>query len=126
LTRLMAQTPADVIEMSGGSVSAGVGFTWGRGTLIFQGKRYPLRISGVSLVSVGVTDYTAAGSFDVPRSPADIDGIYSPVAAGATLGGGEDIAAMRNQRGVVIHLTSTTSGLGLSLAAEGMKIRLEK
>jgi hypothetical protein len=123
---LMAQTPDGVIELSGGSVSAGVGFTWGHGTLIFQGRRYPLRISGVSLASVGVTDYTAAGSVDGLKSPEDINGIYSSVSAGATLGGGEDIAAMRNQHGVVIHLTSTTSGLGLSLAAEGMKIRLDK
>src|SRR5580700_10076268 len=40
-----AQTPDGVIELSGGSVAAGIGFTWGAGTLIFQGKRYPLSVS---------------------------------------------------------------------------------
>jgi hypothetical protein len=119
-----AQTPDGVIELSGGSVSAGIGYSWGSGTLIFQGKRYPLRISGVSLASVGFAEYTAAGSVEGLKTPQDINGVFTSVAAGATLGGGGSIAAMRNQNGVVIHLTSTTAGLSLTLAAEGMKIQL--
>ena len=31
-----AQVPDGVIELSGGSVSAGIGYSWGSGTLIFQ------------------------------------------------------------------------------------------
>lgn len=120
-----AQTPDGVIELSGGSIAAGVGYSWGHGTLIYQGKRYRLRISGVSLASVGVTDYTAAGSVEGLKSAESINGVFTSVSAGATLGGGANIAAMRNQNGVVIHLTSTTSGLGLSLAAEGMKVKIE-
>ncbi len=119
-----AQTPDGVIELSGGSVAAGIGYSWGKGTLIFQGNRYPLNISGVSLASVGVTQYTAAGSVEGLKTPQGINGVFTSVAAGATLGGGGSIAAMRNQNGVVIHLTSTTSGLSLSLAAEGLKVSL--
>ena len=119
-----AQTPDAVIELSGGSVAAGIGYTWGHGALIFEGRRYPLKVSGVSLASVGVTNYTAAGSVEGLKTPEDINGVFTSVAAGATLGGGANIAAMKNQNGVVIHLTSTTAGLGLSLAAEGMKITL--
>jgi|SRR5271157_3216538 len=119
-----AQAPDGVIELSGGSVAAGIGYSWGSGTLIFQGKHYPLKISGISLASVGVTDYTAAGSVEGLRTPQDINGVFTSVAAGATLGGGGNVAAMRNQNGVVIHLTSTTAGLSLSLAAEGLKISL--
>jgi hypothetical protein len=33
------QAPDGVIERSGGSVAAGIGFSWGSGTLIFLGKR---------------------------------------------------------------------------------------
>lgn len=121
-----AQTPDGVIELSGGAVAAGIGYSWGHGTLIYQGQRYPLRISGVSLASVGVTQYTAAGSVEGLKSAESINGVFTSVSAGATLGGGANIAAMRNQNGVVIHLTSTTAGLGLSLAAQGMKVTLEK
>ena len=119
-----AQVPDGVIELSGGSVAAGIGFSWGSGTLIFQGKRYPLKISGFSLASVGVTDYTAAGNVTGLRTAQDINGVFTSVAAGATLGGGGNIAAMKNQNGVVIQMTSTTAGLSLTLAAEGVKISI--
>jgi len=55
LTPSFAQAPYAIVELSGGSVAAGVGLSWGSGTLIFQGKRYPLRVSGISLASVGVS-----------------------------------------------------------------------
>jgi hypothetical protein len=119
-----AQAPDGVIELSGGSVAAGIGYTWGSGTLIFQGKRYPLKVGGISLVSVGVTEYTAAGSVTGLKKPQDISGVFTSVAAGGTLGGGGAVAAMRNQNGVTINLTSTTEGLNLTLAAEGMRISL--
>ena len=118
------QAPDGVIELSGGSVAAGIGFSWGSGTLIFQGKRYPLSVSGLSLASVGVTDYTAAGQVTGLRTAQDINGVYTSVAAGATLGGGGNIAAMKNQNRVVIQMTSTTAGLSLTFAAEGVKISL--
>jgi hypothetical protein len=107
-----AQVPDGVIELSGGSVAAGVGFSWGSGTLIFQGKRYPLKISGFTLASVGIADYTAAGNVTGLRTAQDINGVFTSVAAGATLGGGGNIAA------------STTAGLSLTLAAEGVKITI--
>src|ERR1700752_3093014 len=105
-----AQVPDGVIELSGGSVAAGIGYSWGSGTLIFQGKRYPLKISGLSVASVGVTDYTAAGSVENLKRVQDIAGVYTAAAAGGTLGGGAGVSVMKNQYGVVIHLTSTTQG----------------
>ena len=119
-----AQSPDAVIELSGGSVAIGIGYSWGSGTLIFQGKRFPLKVSGLSVASVGITDYTAAGSVEGLKTPQQIEGVFTAVAAGGTLGGGGGVAAMKNQNGVVIHLTSTTQGLSLTLAAEGMKISL--
>jgi hypothetical protein len=119
-----AQSPDGVIELSGGSVAIGIGYSWGSGTLIFQGKRYPLRVSGLSVASVGITDYTAAGSVEGLKTAQQIEGVFTAVAAGGTLGGGGGVATMKNQNGVVIHLTSTTQGLSLTLAAEGMKISL--
>ena len=119
-----AQAPDGVVEFSGGSVAAGIGYSWGSGTLIFQGRRYPLKVSGLSIGSVGISDYTAAGDVIGLKRPEDINGNFTSVGAGATLGGGGNIAAMRNQNGVVIHLTSTTQGLSLSIAASGVKVSL--
>jgi hypothetical protein len=119
-----AQSPDAIIELSGGAVAVGIGYTWGGGTLIFRGKRYPLKVSGISVASVGVTDYTAAGSVENLKRPQDIAGVYTAVAAGGTVGGGAGVSAMKNQNGVVIHLSSTTQGLSLTLAAEGLQISL--
>src|SRR5215469_1052707 len=119
-----AQSPSGVIELSGGAVAIGIGYSWGSGTLIFQGRRYPLKISGLSVASVGVTDYTAAGSVEGLVTASDINGVFTAVSAGGTLGGGGNVSAMKNQKGVVIHLTSTTRGLSLTLAAEGLKIQI--
>jgi hypothetical protein len=125
LTPSLAQPADAVIEFSGGQVAAGVGFTWGSGTLIYQGHRYPLKVAGLTLASVGITEYTAAGSVTGLKSPQDINGTYTSVAGGITLGGGGTLAVMKNQVGVAINLTATSAGLNLTLAAGGMKITME-
>jgi hypothetical protein len=124
LTPSFAQTPDGVIELSGGSVGAGIGINWGSGTLIFHGRRYPLKVTGISLVSVGGAAYTASGSVSGLKTPEDIDGVFTSAAAGGTLGGGRSFAAMANQNGVGILMISTTEGLNLTLAGEGVKITL--
>jgi hypothetical protein len=122
----LAQTPDAAIELSGGSVAAGIGYSWGNGTLVVHGKRYPVTVSGVSLASVGVAGYSAAGNVYGLKSPKDIDGVYTSVAVEGTLGGGAGATAMENQHGVVIKMISTTEGLNLALAAEGVKVALAK
>ena len=74
--------------------------------------------------SVGVIDYTAAGSVTGLKRPTDINGIYTRIGTGLTLGGGASIAEMRNEKGVTIQLDSTTEGLSVSLAATGMKVSI--
>jgi hypothetical protein len=113
------------IELSGGKIAADqTGLRWVRGTLFFKGKRYPLTVSGVALRSVSAIDYTAAGSVTSLNRPTDINGTYTRIGAGLTLGGGASIAEMRNQKGVTIHLDSATKGLSVSLAATGMKVSI--
>jgi hypothetical protein len=121
-----AEAPDAVIELSGGSVAAGIGFSWGHGTLIFHGKRYPVTVSGVSLGSVGADGYTAAGSVSGLKALRDIDGVYTSVSVEGAVAGGAGVTALKNQHGVVIQMTSTNQGLNLTLAAEGVKIALAK
>ena len=121
-----AAVPDGTIELSGGKVAAGLGYSWGSGTLIFKGKRYPLSVSGIGLGSVGVNEYTGAGAVTGLKRPQDINGIFARVGTGLTLGGGASIAEMRNENGVTIQLDSTTEGLSVSVAATGMKISIAK
>jgi hypothetical protein len=120
----LAQTPDAIIELSGGSVAAGIGYSWGHGTLIFHGEHYPIVVSGLSLATVGVVGYSASGEVYGLKSPRDINGVYTAVVAEGTLGVGAGATAMKNQHGVVFQMTSTTQGLNLTLAAEGVKVAL--
>ena len=112
------------IELSGGKVAAGVGYTWGTGSLFFDGKRYPLTISGVSVGTAGVNEFTATGTITGMNRPQDINGIFSAVGTGLTVGGGAGITAMTNDKGVTIQLDSTTEGLSATVAVKGIQIRL--
>jgi hypothetical protein len=119
-----AATPNGTIELSGGKVAAGIGYKWGSGTLIFQGKRYPLNISGIGLGSVGVNEYTASGHVTGLRCANDINGIFTAVGTGLTLGGGASVAEMKNENGVTIQLDSTTEGLSVSVASTGVQVSI--
>jgi len=68
----------------------------------------------------------AAGSVYNLKKLEDFDGNYTAAGAGATIAGGGDVAAMKNQNGVVIQMKSTTQGASLKLAAEGIKLSVAK
>src|SRR5260221_3840384 len=112
------------IELSGGSVAVGIGYSWGSGKLVFQGKQYTLKVEGLPIADVGVSDYTATGSVYNLKKLEDFEGTYAAVTAGATVAGGVSGAVMRNQNGVLIQLSATRQGLQFTLAPAGIKITL--
>ncbi len=119
------EKPDATIRFSGGSVSAGIGYSWGSGTLSYHGKKYFFTVDGLSVGAVGATSATASGEVYHLNRLEDFNGSYTAAAAEATFGGGAGATAMRNQAGVVIKLVSTTQGLDLKLATSGVKISLK-
>ena len=119
-----AQAQKATLTLSDGSVAAGIGFSWGKGTLAYAGKTYPVKVEGLSVGEVGVTRATAKGTVSNLTKLDDFSGNYVAVGAGATAAGGADLAVMRNQNGVVIELQSTTQGASLKLGAEGLRLTL--
>lgn len=121
-----AKKPDATLKLSEGSVAAGIGYSWGKGTLTYKGKTYNFKVEGLAVGEVGVSRATATGNvFDLKKLE-DFSGNYTAAAAGATVGGGAGVSAMKNQNGVVIELKSTTQGASVKLAAEGVKLTLEK
>ena len=118
--------PDATVELTGGSVAAGIGFSWGKGTLTYKGKTYPVKVEGLSVGEVGITRATARGNVYDLKKVEDFSGNYTSAGVGATVGGGGSAAAMRNQNGVVIQMTSTTQGASLKLAASGVKLTVEQ
>ena len=121
------KTPDGTVEFSGGSVAAGVGYSWGSGTLTYKGMKYSITVDGLSAgAEAGVTSITASGSVYNLKKLEDFDGNYTAAGTGATVGGGASVVTMKNQNGVVIDNVSTTQGLKLSLAAGGVKVKIKK
>jgi hypothetical protein len=119
-----AQAKKATLTLSDGSVAAGIGFTWGKGTLAYAGKTYPVKVEGLSVGEVGVTRATAKGTVSNLTKLDDFSGNYVAVGGGATAAGGVGVAVMKNQNGVVIELQSTTQGASLKLGAEGLRLTL--
>src|SRR5512136_1693514 len=118
--------PDAYLELSEGSVAVGIGYSWGGGTLIYQGKKYPVEVKGLSVIDVGVTKVEAFGKVYGLNQLEDFNGNYTSATAEGTLGGGAGATKMKNQKGVVIDLFTTTQGVNLKLAASGVQLMLKK
>jgi hypothetical protein len=114
------------IQLSAGSVGAGIGIHWGSGKLIQAGKEYPLKVEGLSVGNVGISKATALGTVYNLKNLSDINGTYTAIGAGATVGGGGSAIAMKNANGVVIDVITTTEGVSFSLGTSGVTITLKE
>jgi len=118
--------PDATLKLTDRDVAIGVGFSWGKGTLSYKGKTYPVKVEGLSVGEVGVNQATAVGNVYNLKKLGDFDGNYTAAAAGGTLGGGAGVTEMKNQNGVVIGMKSTTQGASLKSAAAGIKLSVSK
>ena len=118
--------PDAYLELTEGSVAIGIGYTWGGGTLIYEGKKIPVEVKGLSIIDVGVTKVRAFGRVYNLKKLEDFNGNYAAAAAEGTLVGGAGATTMKNQSGVVIDLFTTTKGLNLKLAPSGISLKLKQ
>ena len=102
-----------------------VGVGGGSGSLVYHGKRYPLRIGGIGVGSLGVAAVDLVGTAHNLRTPADIAGTYGAAGAGATFIGGGQVARLQNEKGVVLEVRGVQAGFQVSLGLGGMTIALQ-
>ena len=120
------KTPDGTVKLSEGTVAAGIGWSWGHGTLTYQGKTYKFKVEGLTVGEVGMTKAEATGNVYDLKSLDDFDGVYGAAGAGIAVQEGKGATALINPKKVQIVLTSQTKGATLKVAAEGLKIKLEK
>ena len=121
-----AETPDAKVRMTGKAVSAGVGYSWGSGVLTYKGKDYPFSVTGLSAGNIGAGSAELSGDVFNLKDLKDFDGNFTSVGAGATVAGGAGVMAMKNQNGVVMHVSGTTKGLAVKLGVDGVKVQLKK
>ena len=120
--------PSAMIRVSAKSVALGVGYSWGDGTLQYQGKEYPFSVTGLSLVNIGVSGLTAVGKVYDLKRVSDFSGNYAGTAATFAVAGGASDITIRNANGVVIVLSgdqAKQSGTQFSLGAGGVNFKLK-
>jgi len=120
------EKPDATIDLSSGAFAAGIGFSWGGGTLHYKGKDYPIKVSGMSLGKVGLTKATARGNVYNLKRLRDFDGNYTSAGVGMTLAGGRTATAMKNQHGVKVAVYSTTRGLDVTIGGAGVDMSIKK
>jgi hypothetical protein len=117
--------PEATLELTQTSVALVIGYTWGGGTLTFQDKKHPVAVDGVSILALGLAQATATGEVFNLKTLEDFNGTYVAASIEGTLGAGAGATTMRNQNGVVIQLFTTTQGLNLKLAPEGVRLSIK-
>ena len=123
--RESGKTPSGSLTLSSRSIALGAGITWGDGTLNFQGQNYPVTVSGLSLIDLGISRVSAKGNVYDLNNLSDFSGNYVATQATFAIAGGTGELAMINDKGVVITLTSDQTGTQLTAGPAGMSIKLK-
>jgi hypothetical protein len=123
---LAKSKPSATLRLETKEVSAGVGWSWGGGTITYKGQKHHFKIDGLTVASVGASKADATGYVYGLKKLSDFEGTYAAVAASGTVGGGKGIATMKNQNGVRLTIHTTSAGLQVTAGPEGMKVTLVK
>jgi hypothetical protein len=123
---LASDGPADArLHLSGGSVAFLAGVSWAHGSLDYRGRSYRVKVRGLKVGSIGAASFDANGDVFHLRHLHDIDGTYGAADASATMGAGAGAVTLHNDKGVIINMMTSSSGLQLTLAPAGVELELE-
>jgi hypothetical protein len=121
--------PDATLRLSFSSVAIGVGFSSGTGTLSYSGKNYPIKVKGLSVGRVGVTNSSAYGEVFNLKNLHDFSGHYDVNGAGTrgvTLGAGKTGTLMSNQAGVIVRISTTQNGVSVNATGGGVDLQLQR
>jgi hypothetical protein len=122
-----AADPSGTLTVTATSAALGVGWSWGSGILtLVDGSEHKFKVSGLDVVAVGFKQATGVGTVYNMKKLEDFEGQYVKAAAGIVVGGGAGATSLRNDKGVVINLTSVGEGVDFRLAVSGMEVKLVK
>lgn len=116
------------VELESKAVAAGVGISWGSGTLtMYDGSVHKLKVGGLSVGDIGVSSVSVTGEVYKLIDPQDFAGTYLAAVAGATIGkkGGSNVV-LRNTKGVIMHVKTKQEGARLSLGGAGITVEIVK
>jgi hypothetical protein len=119
--------PAGFVTLNFKSVGIGIGGSSGEGVLSYQGRDYPLTISGVNIADLGASQFQGAGKVYDLKNVADFSGNYAAAQAAFAVRGGQSSLSMRNTKGVTIVILQDEgkeSGTRFGLGPSGITLKL--
>lgn len=115
---------AGTVTVKSTSIALGLGYEWGRGEMtMYDDSRYVFDIEGISFIDLGVSLLEAEGTVYRVLEPEDLEGKYWVAEIGSSYGKGSSAVMMKNNKGVILYLTSKLKGMKATLAAERLKIK---
>lgn len=117
-----APAPSGEVTIHATRLTIGIGYSWGKGSLHYQGKEYKFKVSGLNVVGLGMTKLNATGPVYGLEKLDDFPGKFFSVGAGATFIKGTEGLVLKNSKGVVINLQSKQKGAELKIGNEGLSI----
>jgi len=121
-------TPSGTLTFEVKSLRLLAGGSWGKGTLDYQGKTYPLKVVALTVGGVGYRSFEGTADVYDLNELSDFEGNYEGGAAGATIGNkGGGVTTLENKKRVVLKAKATeSSGAQLSIGLSGVEIEFEK
>jgi hypothetical protein len=117
--------PDATVELSGGSIAAGIGYQWGHGSIIYRSQKRYFKLSGLSIVDAGAANLTSSGVIYNLKNLQDLNGNYVAASPGLTIAGCGSADCLKNEHGVVIKLLPPSPGMRFNLSANGMNVKLQ-
>jgi sporulation protein YlmC with PRC-barrel domain len=102
-----------------------VGGSEGHGTILLnEGGSHSFKVSGLRIGGIGAHKVHLVGEVYNLKNVGDLEGDYISAQAGATVGTlGTVMLAMKNKKGVKLHLKASKSeGIALDIGVEGFSI----
>jgi hypothetical protein len=118
--------PVGTVTMDQMSVAFIGSANFGDGKLMFQGKTYPFKVSGLGIGGIGISTIDAKGEVYELKDVADFPGAYGQARAGMVFGTvSKGSMWLENTKGVVLNLKAKREGLALTLGADGVVIQMD-
>jgi hypothetical protein len=120
-----ARADSGVVRIS--FIKAGwvIGGSVGSGTMTFQGRTYRLKVGGLSYgFTFGGSQTNLRGRVSNIFRPSDIEGVYGAGSAGAAVIRGAQAIVLTNQKGAILELSGSQTGLIVNLDLSGLALTL--
>jgi len=118
-------TPDAFVWLTRDGLGLILGGSSGGGRIHFKGDDEPFRMSGISFGALGgIGETRMSGEVYGMTKMEDFAGTYKESAAGISVIAGGGGIWLENEKGVKMHLTAESKGVGINLSVGTVKIKL--